>query len=276
MNILTFDIEEWYNTLFDYNITESNYSVVTYSMHLFDLINKKNVKPTFFVLSSFAEKHPELIHNLAQNYDIGSHGHKHKLISSMTQSEFEKDTLQSLKILEDITGKKITKYRAAGFSVTKNIKNYFEVLANTSIETDCSLSAVNHFYCKKNIDTVKPYIVECNGKQIKELPPSVVKIFGRGMGFLGGGYFRLLPYNTIKKQLQKNKDYSLIYLHPSDFDVNQPKIQGISYFQQFRRRVGLVESEKKFLKLLADFQFVDIASAITEINWTMCEKIKIV
>ena len=275
MNILTFDIEEWYNALFKYKISEPNYSVAPYFVHLLDLMKQMNVKPTFFVLSSFAEKHQELIYNISQRYDIGSHGHEHKLISSMTRSEFEKDTLQSLKILESITGKTITKYRAAGFSVTKNIKNYFEVLANTSIETDCSLSAVNHFYGKKNIDIVKPYIVECNGKQIKELPPSVIKLFGRGMGFLGGGYFRLLPYSTIKKQLQNNKDYNLIYLHPSDFDVNQPKIKGISCFQQFRRRVSLAGNEKKFLKLLTDFQFVDIESAITEINWIMCEKIKI-
>ena len=131
MNILTFDIEEWYNALFKYKISEPNYSVAPYFVHLLDLMKQMNVKPTFFVLSSFAEKHQELIYNISQRYDIGSHGHEHKLISSMTRSEFEKDTLQSLKILESITGKTITKYRAAGFSVTKNIKNYLRLHAKT-------------------------------------------------------------------------------------------------------------------------------------------------
>ena len=269
MNILTFDIEDWYHNLIRGEIKDRNYSVLEKLEQLLLLFEKNKVRPTFFVVSSFAQKHPELIKKIAKQYDIGSHGHKHDVVNSMSLKEFEKDIKQSIEILEDITGNKIIKYRAPGFSIPD--KSYFDVIAATQIEIDSSLSAVNHFYGKKILEQDKFCLINCKNKLIKEFPPSVIRVFGRKAGFLGGGYFRLLPSFLLEKQISNRDDYALLYLHANDFDTNIPKIQGISPVEQFRRRVGIKHSEQKLLKLVNKFHFVDIASAVAMTDWSKVE-----
>ncbi len=58
------------------------------------------------------------------------------------------------------------------------------------------------------------------------------------------------------------------YLHPRDFDPDQPVIKELNTFRRFKSYVGLKNSLKKLEKWLTDFRFIDIKTAISEIDWT--------
>jgi hypothetical protein len=58
------------------------------------------------------------------------------------------------------------------------------------------------------------------------------------------------------------------YLHPRDFDPDQPVIRELNMFRRFKSYVGLKNSLKKLEKWLTDFRFIDIKTAISEIDWT--------
>ncbi|MBR1768966.1 MAG: DUF3473 domain-containing protein [Bacteroidales bacterium] len=265
MNILTFDIEEWYCNFVEPEGIDKTYSIKDRLLELLSLLDEYGITPTFFVVSSFAERHPEIIHRIAQKYDIGSHSSLHMLAQTQSYNEFYKDIVSSIESLEKITGKKITKYRTPGFSIPNN--EYLKILFDTPIEIDCSLCAKNHFYGKKILDTDEICLIEHNKRTIKEFPPTVLKVFNKEVGFLGGGYFRLFPYFMIKNWIKKHEDYNITYLHPSDFDINQPHLNIYSSFEKFKRYHGIQGAEKKLLRLFKDFSFIDIQKAESMINW---------
>ncbi len=114
----------------------------------------------------------------------------------------------------------------------------------------------------------EPYLIECNGRVVKELPPTPIRICGANFGLFGGGYFRLYPYSLLSKWLKRQSEYAMLYLHPSDFDTQKPIIEGISLSRRFKSYVGLKRAEKKLRQLLQEFDFVDVATAEKQIDWT--------
>lgn len=93
-----------------------------------------------------------------------------------------------------------------------------------------------------------------------------IKVCDKNIIFSGGGYFRLLPYFLIKN-FTKRQDYTMAYFHPSDFDSGQPDMLHLSYRQRIKNKIGLKSAFGKYLQYLSDFEFVDIPTAIEQIDW---------
>ena len=114
MNILTFDIEDWFHILDNTSTkTEKDWSnfesrIYKNTERILDLLNEKNQKATFFCLGWIALKYPEVIRNIIdQGNEIGSHGNMHQLFYEQGKQKFKSDLYYSIKLLEDVSGKKI-------------------------------------------------------------------------------------------------------------------------------------------------------------------------
>ena len=274
MNILTFDIEEWFHIL-DNESTKTinewkNYEVRIHQNmeRIFSILDKTNQKATFFCLGWIAETYPEIIKEIvARGYEIGTHTSMHQLIYEQTPKEFAKDLEHSVKTLEDLTGQKVKYFRAPGFSITEDNKWAFEIMAAQGIEVDSSVFPAPRAH--GGLPSYKqpvPSILKYNGIELKELPINYTSILGKSIIFSGGGYFRLFPYPLIKHWTQKS-DYVMSYLHPRDFDAEQPVIKELSLPRKFKSYVGLKGAENKLEKWLDDFKFVDINTAVKNIDW---------
>ena len=228
------------------------------------ILETLDVSPTFFILSSTAEKYPKLIKRIAECYDIGSHSYNHDLINTLSVKNFSEDLRKSIDVIQQLTGKKINKYRAPGFSLPAT--EYMEQLIENEIEIDCSLTPANHFYGNKTTNLQIPYRIQLKNGIIKEFPITTFKFFGKNIGFTGGGYFRLYPYSLIK-QFTSKTSYLMAYIHLSDIEPNQEKIKELSLPLQFRRMVGIKSGEKKLKKWLSDFDFVSVEQANNQIDW---------
>ncbi len=57
------------------------------------------------------------------------------------------------------------------------------------------------------------------------------------------------------------------YLHPRDFDAEQPVIKELSLPRKFKSYVGLKGATAKLEKWITDFDFIDIATAVNQIDW---------
>ena len=206
MNILTFDIEEWFHIL-DNHSTKTinewrNYeSRIHANMErIFRMLEKANTIATFFCLGWIAETYPDVVREIvAKGYEVGSHTHMHQLIYEQTQSEFIKDLERSVKTLEDVVGQRVKYFRAPGFSITQNEKWAFDILKENNIEVDSSIFPAPRAHggfpsYKKAV----PSIIKYNGIEIKELPINYSSLSGKPIIFSGGGYFRLLPYLLIR------------------------------------------------------------------------------
>ncbi|MBO7277797.1 MAG: polysaccharide deacetylase family protein [Bacteroidales bacterium] len=231
---------------------------------MLSILESTGVAPSFFVLASTAEKYPNLVKRIAEKYDIGTHSYNHTLVNTQTIKEFSDDLKKSIDTIEQLTGKKVNKYRSPGFSLSS--PEYMEQLIENGIEIDCSLASTNHFYGQKTTNLQTPHRIQLQNGIIKEFPITTFKCLWKNIGFTGGGYFRLFPYPMIK-HTTKNQPYTMAYIHVSDIDSNKTKIKGLPYFVQFRRLVGTKGAEKKLIKWLNDFDFVDVNTANEKINW---------
>ena len=282
MKILTFDIEEWFHildnnktrTISDWNNFDSRIRI---GMNLiYDILDGTEKSATFFVVGWMAEKYPEIIREISdRGFEIGSHTHLHQLTYDQNRKTFYNDVEKSIKTLEDCIGKKITSFRAPGFSITKNKKWAFEVLHELGITKDSSVFPASRAHGGlPSYNTAIPSIIDYNGIKLKEFPINTHTILGKPFVFSGGGYFRLLPYKIIEKwTLQSN--YVMTYFHPRDFDNEQPIVPGLSLPRRFKSYVGIKNCKPKLEQWLSDFDFIDLNQADQLINWNKVPVIKL-
>lgn len=274
MHILSFDIEEWFHILDnDSTKTAAEWKKYESRIHanmdrILSILEENNVKATFFCLGWIAETYPEVIKEIASlGYEIGTHTRMHQLIYEQSPDEFANDVEYSVKTLEDLTGKKVRYFRAPGFSIRESEKWAFEVLIENGIEVDCSIFPAPRAHGGfPSYKTPTASILKYNGIELKELPINYVSLLGKSVIFSGGGYFRLFPYLLIKRWTRRS-DYVMSYLHPRDFDADQPIIEELSRIRKFKSYVGLKGARTKLEKWLADFDFVDIRTAVEKIDW---------
>lgn len=271
MNILTFDIEEWFHCDFiSDNATWSKYETRIHGStdRILLLLEEKKLKGTFFILGWIAQNYPEVVKKIhGQGHEIGCHSLFHNLVHRMEPNDFLKDTEKSLKRLEDIIGEKVIGYRAPGFSITEKTPWAFEILYQLGILIDCSVFPANHDYGGfPDFGESKPARIQYNGIEIKEFPMNTHKMFNHDLVFSGGGFFRLFPYSLIKKWTNESP-YVMSYFHPRDFDYGQPMLQQLPLMRKFKSYYGLKGSFEKFEKWLNDFEFMSLLEANNKINW---------
>jgi len=282
MKILTFDIEDWFHIL-DNKKTKSSSdwskfdSRIRIGMDLvYDILEKTEKSATFFVVGWMAEKYPEIIREISdRGFEIGSHTHLHQLAYDQDRETFYNDVEKSIKTLEDCSGKKVSSFRAPGFSITKNNKWAFEVLHELGITKDSSVFPASRAHGGlPSYNAAIPSIIDYNGIKLKEFPINTHSIFGKPFIFSGGGYFRILPYKIIENwTLQSN--YVMTYFHPRDFDIHQPIVPGLSLPRRFKSYVGIKNCKPKLERWLSSFDFIDLNQADQEINWNHVPKIKL-
>ncbi len=280
MNILTFDIEDWYNCNFISDDFEwDKYEVRIYEgvERILQEMERRKLKATFFCLGWIAEKHPEVIKLIhKQGHHIGCHSYQHELSHRMDRNSFKKDTQKAKLLIENVIGETINAFRAPGFSITENNLWAFEVLTELGFEYDCSGFPAEHDYGGfTSLDKAEPVLLNLpNGLQIKEFPINVQSFLRKKIVFSGGGYFRFFPYWLIKYWAKK-APYMMTYFHPRDFDPGQPVIDSLPKMRKFKSYYGISKAFPKFQKLLTDFEFVNVQEAAGLINWNEVRQIEI-
>ena len=275
MNIITFDLEEWYTYELYPKGGRGYYLPIIEDLlsKILDLLDSFDTKATFFCLGIIARSDPKVIKKIIERgHEVGCHSDKHLLINNMTPSEFSKDTHQAIVSLEQITGKKIEYYRAPAFSISEKNKWALDILIEEGITCDSSIfPSESRFGGFPSYSEKHPSIIEINGKQLKELPINFTKFLGKRLMFSGGGYFRLSPYWLIKKWMIES-NYNMGYFHIRDFDKYQKRVYSKNYFFSY---YGINSAFSKFNHFINDFDFIPLGTAIEKIDWNNAPKIEL-
>lgn len=272
MNILTFDIEDWYNCDFisgDFDWDKHEVRIYDSVRKILQELDRRNLKGTFFCLGWLAENHPTIIKEIAdRGHQIGCHSYQHELSHRFTIEEFIKDTIKAKELIENAIGRKVNIFRAPGFSITKNNVWALKALVDMGFEYDCSIFPAPHDYggMPSYGDGMPKRIDVGNGKYIKEFPINIKPIAGKNIVFSGGGFFRLFPYCLIN-HWAKDSSYMMTYFHPRDFDTGQPVMKNLPMVRKFKSYVGIKGAFSKFQKLLDNYDFVNVEEANKNIDW---------
>jgi len=280
MNILTFDVEEWFHLL-DHSSTRTQRVWADYEVRIYEnvdrlvtMLQEKRQKATFFCLGWIADVYPDIVRRIHNaGFEIGSHSYAHQLVYQQTRAEYREDLIRSISLLEDITGTKVRAYRAPGFSVRKDSRWAFEVLAECGIEIDCSIFPADRAHGGfREFGIAQPVLVQTGGYELKEFPINLVNVLGRNIIFSGGGYFRICPYWLIRR-FMKRSSYVMTYFHPRDFDEDQPVIKDLSALRKLKSYYGLGAAFEKLNRFIDEFEFIDLETANQQTDWSQTRRI---
>jgi len=269
-NYLTIDVEDYYQVSAFEQIVGydkwDNYTsrVVNNTKAILDILERHNVKATFFTLGWTATKFPELVKEInGKGHEIGCHSYYHRLIYNLSPKEFREDTKKAKDILEQITGNKVLGYRAPSYSITERSLWALDILQELGFEFDSSIFPIYHD--RYGIPDTPRFKYKIPDHDLIEYPISTFNLFGQKIPVSGGGYFRLFPYRFTKMALKKinlqEKRPFVFYLHPWEMDPEQPKFHNASLLSKFRHYNNLTKTAERFGKLLQDFSFKSITPA---------------
>lgn len=236
---------------------------------LLELLAKKGVQATFFILGWVAERYPSLVHQIASaGHEVASHGYAHELITSQTPVVFREDIRKAKAILESILSKPVLGYRAPSFSITKDTMWATQVLVEEGYIYDSSIFPVVHD--RYGVPSANPELHQLSTASglLWEVPPSTVKCLGVRLPVAGGGYFRLYPYPVLRALLRKLEGEGaplVMYMHPWEFDPDQPRMEG-SMVSRMRHYLNLDKTEGRMRALLEDFSFAPIRQVFPQIE----------
>lgn len=284
MNILTFDIEEWFLEKNCFGNRKEKYQTFDHYLNLIlDNLEREQKKATFFCVGGMAREFPEVIRRIAdKGHEIGCHSDKHVWLTKLSEKELLSDTKIAIESLEQCVGKKVISYRAPAFSIGNDNKWAFEVLAECGIKRDASIfPATRDFGGFANFGQKMPSIVRFGSIEIKEFPICTAHIAGKEMAYSGGGYFRFFPLWFVKKEMSKS-NYAMTYFHIDDLIPESGRMmtkeefedyfkEPGTFFNRYKRHIksnlGKKNAFNKMTKLITANQFQSIESADKLIDW---------
>ena len=292
MNVLTFDIEEWYIEKTFYGDRPIYYDQYDHYLNsILDLLDERHLKATFFCVGQMGAMFPEVVRKIfSKGHEIGCHSNIHTWLNKMNRDEAFEDTRQAIDSLQQCIGKKVLSYRAPAFSIGNDNLWAFEILAECGIERDASVyPAVRDFGGFSDFGQQIPSIVSYGDYNIKEFPICLTHITGRDIAFSGGGYFRFFPLWYVKKVIHKN-EYNMCYFHIGDlireYDGILSKADFERYFKEsgsFKKRflrylkdnLGKGNAFKKMMSLVSSIDFINVEAADICIEWEKAPTIRL-
>jgi polysaccharide deacetylase family protein (PEP-CTERM system associated) len=258
-NALSIDFEDWFQPFAARAVggwERFPSRVPADTQRLLAVLNKYDVRCTFFVLGQVAEKFPDAVRAIhAAGHEIGSHCYRHLPLYKQERRQFEAEMRRSLDFLEDLTGEKVLGFRAPFFSLRQDSLWAIDSLKNLGLVYDSSMhptAGVFHGY--RNGGRL-PY-THPNG--VREFPITTYEMLGVSLPFGGGMYYRLLPYPVIRAGLRRINAGNVpgnIYFHPREFDPDLPRMSGVGVAMKLIVYAGTKTLKSKLERLLQDFEF---------------------
>ena len=287
MNILSFDIEEWFiEQAYNGGRKERYDTFDHYLGEILDLLDERQMQATFFIVGKMANEFPEVVKRIhLRGQDIGCHSNIHTWLNKMSPEDVLEDTCVAIDSLEQCIGKKVKSYRAPAFSIGNSNRWAFDVLSQCGIENDASVfPASRDFGGFPDFGHQCPTLIKTQNRTIKEFPIVMANFMGKEVAFSGGGYFRFFPLWFVKKQMNK-QDYNICYFHIGDLIPSSKKVMTRKEYEDYFKESGtLINRYKRYVKsnigkatafdrmcrLIRSRDFLSIAQAEKQIDWVNC------
>ena len=259
----TIDYEDWYQGL-GIPITEWHQFEKRMKIghdHLLELLDKHNVKATFFMLGKTIEDHPSLFREIIDaGHEIGSHSYSHSLLFNLTPQQFA-DEMNKCKQLADEFGVQYSGFRAPYFSVTNESLWVLDELKRLGYKYDSSIYPGDNK--RTGIKNYRKDIHQLNNG-MWEFPISTYKIYKYEFG-VGGAYFRILPYTYFKKRLKETtKEHpAVFYIHPWELDVHHP-VLNVRKRDKIPHYINLSKTKRRLDMLFRDFEFTTMSNVLED------------
>ncbi len=283
---LSFDIEDWYYAAAVSGSSISQYSgvedfladnremvvdcITAETQRILDILQKYNVKATFFVVADVARRYTKIAECLKQSpHEIASHSLTHlSAFNSASKQplkkleEWKSDQCEAKLLLESIFEREVVGFRAPNAYFTTWM---VQPLIDLGFKYDSSI-AYNSLYNKTDVKLkaipTYPYFLNSSdlgsrnpNTELVELPWSYYSVFNAVRLPAGGAFFfRILGsayFKAVLKQALSMGD-TMFYLHPLDITNKRIPITNRSKRPAYWWNKG-TRTEIRLIKLLQAF-----------------------
>lgn len=262
VNGLSVDVEDWFQVgAFENTISRADWDGLELRVgdnvaRILDLFDEAGVKATFFTLGWVAERNRAAMQSIVnRGHELASHGYDHTRVFTLTRNQFSADIAKARAILEDVSGKAVTGYRAPSFSIDARNPWAHEVLAEHGYAYSSSVAPVVHDHYGWR-EAPRFAFDPVPGSDLVEIPVTTALLGKRRLAAGGGGFFRVLPYSFTRWAIrQVNSDHrpAVFYFHPWEVDPDQPRVSSASVRSRLRHYTNLSRMAGKLSDLLGDF-----------------------
>ena len=201
---MTMDVESYYDTMCLKGtdvVVDDKFNCAEQIDKYLSLLDKYNIKATFFVAISFLHKCKNFLLKAIENgHEIALHCYEHEILKDLSKEEFDLLIKKSKETLIKELGVEPVGYRFPCFEYKDEL---LEVLKENGFIYNSSLSLKEGKIFKVN--------------EFYEVPLIHRHLFGKKILLSGGAYGRILPRKTYLKWVKKNiikHDYFIFYFHP--------------------------------------------------------------
>jgi polysaccharide deacetylase family protein (PEP-CTERM system associated) len=193
---------------------------VALTQRLLDLCNATGSRATFFTIGRVAAACPALVREIAaRGHEIAYHSHNHVPLTEETPVRFREESRRDKDVLEQLTGKTVTGFRAPRFSLTRQSLWAVDVLGELGFRYSSSVmpTSISLFGIGD-----APHVPFRWPNGLIELPLPVADVLVCRVPYLGGIYLYALPALLTQFWAQRSNAQMLwTYTHPYDFDRDE-------------------------------------------------------
>lgn len=267
-NALSFDVEDYFHvTGFEHVVDRERWDEYEVRFEIgmskiLQILDRHEVRATFFFLGWIADRYPDVVEEVAEKgHEVALHGYEHRLIYTQTPEEFEADLTRGLAAVRKSYDGPVLGYRAPSFSIRSDSLWALDIIHKLGFKYDSSIFPIRRERYGIVDAQDRPHQTR---KGLIEFPMSTVDVAGRKLPVCGGGYFRLYPMAVTHwaiGHLNRRQQPAMIYLHPWEFDPDQPKIWA-GYGNTIRHRVNLGQTERRLDELCQRFAFAPVREVL--------------
>lgn len=266
INALAIDTEEWFHSELLGGRRPPLFQAPEATQPVLDLLDRYQIKGTFFIVGEVAERHPDLIRSIYQKgHEIGCHGFSHHPLWKLNEGLFREELEHFHSIMEGILGKiAIRGFRAPCFSLDNRTKWALGVLRDFGYQYDASIFPVklNPLYGVSGAP-VKPYRISLRDVREEDPTSPLMEfptppfILGRlKIPISGGVYLRFFPLSFLQwglRRINRNQPF-LLYFHPWEGHAETPRLK-LPFFNRIISYYGIGSVLQKLEFLLSHFKF---------------------
>lgn len=231
-NFLTVDVEEWFHICgvggaLAPERRPSLPSRVELTTDLtLELLARRGVTATFFVLGSIAERHPGLVRRiLSAGHEVASHGFSHRRVFELDEASFAEELDRATAALVGAGAPRPIGFRAPEWSINDRASWGLSVLARAGFRYDSSMSPLR---IVGNPDYPQvPHRRETPHGTLIEIPPLVGRWFGQQYPLGGGWGLRMSRPAAVVREIAARNEQGVpatLFVHPWELDPDPPRV----------------------------------------------------
>jgi polysaccharide deacetylase family protein (PEP-CTERM system associated) len=260
-NVFTVDLEEWFHVCgVGGSLSPDNWDrlparVEPTTRALLDILDRAEVRATFFIVGWIAERYPRLVADVrAAGHEIGSHGYLHQRVYALGPHAFREDFRRSVRALAAAGAAPTTMFRAPEWSINGRSLWALGTLVEEGVEIDASMAplrivgAVTYPRYPHRRQTVAGSIIE--------VPPLVADRFGQVIPMGWGWGLRMSSPRRVLGAIEAANRSGLpavLAVHPWELDPDPPRVRlpAALHFAHYFRLSGFRERLRQVVESTA-------------------------